>query len=79
MARGDAAPAKFEGIRAGKTILKEDPFACILFSRYRKIRCDNCFKKYEFFLLFKRETKKSKIHHHHKNFYFIPEGKFNYV
>lgn len=55
MARGDdgddkpkrgGAPAKFEGLRAGTTILKEDPFACILYSRYRKIRCDHCFKKY---------------------------------
>lgn len=47
MARGDdKKPAgKFEGIPKGTTILKEDPFACILFSRYRKIRCDTCFKK----------------------------------
>lgn len=52
MARGDdgpkrgGAPVKFEGLRAGTTILKEDPFACILYSRYRKVRCDHCFKKY---------------------------------
>ncbi|XP_063707747.1 histone-lysine N-methyltransferase SMYD3-like [Culicoides brevitarsis] len=47
MARGDKGgpAAKFEGIRAGTTILKEDPFACILYSRYRKVRCDHCFKK----------------------------------
>lgn len=63
MARGDGEdrpkkggpPPKFEGLRAGTTILKEDPFACILFSRYRKVRCDTCFRKFVF--LFREKAK----------------------
>lgn len=48
MGRGDARAGgrqEYSGLRKGTTVLSEDPFAFILYSRYRKQRCDYCFAR----------------------------------